>query len=638
MKREEKSSRYLNKHAARRSYVLVNSVKALEFYGQALEIFEELSIPLDVAITRNNMAWLHLEQGKQVDAQILFQKILKDIEVLGDSTLRGTVHFGLARVARAAGDLEKAEEQIQSAIEALELLRTQSSFENRTAVFASKHDVFSFYIDLLMEQHRANPTVGFDEMALAVAEQSKARGLLDVLAQQGNQMLPAEEKDRWGKTRDLERVSFTQERDLRHLRNRKASQEVIAPVQAGLNRSVAAVSAMQEELGRRYPKIAAIQFPRSMALQAIRDNLTDQETAVLTYYMGHRSSYLWVVRHDHVHSFELGDPKSIDEMVQGLTELMERRRVPGARKRIDSSLNRLAATILPPREILADVRRLVIVPSGELFRVPFAALAWPADESTVVSNVLSGSFEMVHLPSSSVLAASRAKAKTTPRRRLAVLADPLFTEEDERIAGRLVEERPSSRLELSRLLASAEEARIVSSALEDPSNFIALGANASRDLITTGGLADFRYLHFATHGIAHEESPELSYLVLSQLTSDGRWQDGRLTARQVASLEFPAELVVLSACRTGPGRPIRGEGLTGLARSFLLSGARRVLVTLWTVDDQATAEMMRRFYTIHSNGTPPAAALRQAQQEMHRESDWQDPYYWAGFVLFGDWN
>ncbi len=126
--------------------------------------------------------------------------------------------------------------------------------------------------------------------------------------------------------------------------------------------------------------------------------------------------------------------------------------------------------------------------------------------------------------------------------------------------------------------------------------------------------------------------------MLSMVDPQGRPRDGFLRLDDIYRLNLPADLVVLSACRTALGREIRGEGMVGLTRGFFSAGARQVLVSLWPVEDRATAELMRRFYlAMLGRGRPPAAALREAQTAMWRDEGWRSAYYWAGFSLQGDW-
>jgi len=134
------------------------------------------------------------------------------------------------------------------------------------------------------------------------------------------------------------------------------------------------------------------------------------------------------------------------------------------------------------------------------------------------------------------------------------------------------------------------------------------------------------------------ERPGLSALVLSLVDEQGKPQDGFLRTNDILNLNLPAELVVLSACQTGLGQEIKGEGLVGITRGFMYAGAARVVVSLWSVNDKATSELMTKFYRkMLKEGQSPAAALRAAQVEMWQQKAWQSPFYWAAFVMQGEW-
>jgi CHAT domain-containing protein len=166
----------------------------------------------------------------------------------------------------------------------------------------------------------------------------------------------------------------------------------------------------------------------------------------------------------------------------------------------------------------------------------------------------------------------------------------------------------------------------------------AVDFRASRETATSGELARYRIVHFATHGFLDNEHPELSGIVLSLFDERGQPVDGFLRLHEIYNLHLPADLVVLSACQTGLGKQIKGEGLVGLVRGFMYAGAGRVAASLWKVDDEATAELMRAFYErMLKEGMRPAAALSAAQTEVARQKRWQSPYYWAAFELQGEW-
>src|SRR5262249_33699748 len=140
------------------------------------------------------------------------------------------------------------------------------------------------------------------------------------------------------------------------------------------------------------------------------------------------------------------------------------------------------------------------------------------------------------------------------------------------------------------------------------------------------------------HGLLDTERPNLSALVLSQVDAKGQPQDGFLRVGDIYNTRLSADLVVLSACQTGLGKEVRGEGLMGLTRAFLYAGAPRVVVSLWNVNDRATAGLMAELYRkILREARPPAAALREAQAELQKQKRWQSPYYWAAFVQYGEW-
>jgi CHAT domain-containing protein len=278
--------------------------------------------------------------------------------------------------------------------------------------------------------------------------------------------------------------------------------------------------------------------------------------------------------------------------------------------------------------------RLVIIADGALQTIPFAALPDPSNPG----EPLLAAHEIVHLLSVSVLAWSRrARAGRPPAPgMLAVLADPVFGGDDPRLPQPAAV--PAVTPLLPRLPSTGREAAAILAFAPAQASLRALGFDASRETVLRGELGRYRIVHFATHGLSDPERPEQSGLVLARLDARGHPRDGVLRAPEIARLALPVELVVLSACRTALGREVRGEGIVGLAYAFLRAGAARVVVSLWNVDDAATAELMTRFYRcLLRERQTPAQALRTAQLEMLRDPRWQAPSFWAGFALQGDW-
>jgi CHAT domain-containing protein len=253
--------------------------------------------------------------------------------------------------------------------------------------------------------------------------------------------------------------------------------------------------------------------------------------------------------------------------------------------------------------------------------------------------------------------------RTAAPKTVAILADPVFENDDPRVkssrvktekkadesmtetAGlRLLDDeversaRESGIIRFQRLPFTKQEAEAVKTLIPSGQRLTALDFAASRTTVQNTDLAQYRIVHFATHGSLNNVHPELSGIVLSLVDERGERQDGFLRLWEVYNLKLGAEVVVLSGCQTALGKEIKGEGLVGLTRGFMYAGAARVVASLWSVEDQATAELVRRFYRyMLKAGQRPAAALRAAQLSMWREQRWHAPFYWAGFILQGEW-
>src|SRR6185312_5060031 len=388
-----------------------------------------------------------------------------------------------------------------------------------------------------------------------------------------------------------------------------------------------------------------VQPAASGTLQTSREiqrQVVEKGTLLLEYSLGEKRSFLWAVTPESLESFELPPRKVLEEEARGAAFLLAHSGRALARTQTDLALAGLSRRLLGSvAHRLLEADRLVVVPDGALWGVSFAALPDPAGGAPLVAG-----HEIVTLPSASVLSRLRAAAAglRPAAGTVAVVADPVFSADDPRVtpAPAVPTAAPGSRggtvAQLERLPFSRAEAQAILSMAPKQETFAALDFDASRETVLSGRLAGYRIVHFATHTVLNTENPELSGVVLSRVDSHGRPRDGFLRLGEIYKLHLPADLVVLSACRTALGREIRGEGLVGLTRGFFSAGARQVLVSLWPVEDRATAELMRIFYReMLGQGRSPAAALRAAQIAMWKDQGWRSAYNWAGFILQGDW-
>jgi CHAT domain-containing protein len=257
---------------------------------------------------------------------------------------------------------------------------------------------------------------------------------------------------------------------------------------------------------------------------------------------------------------------------------------------------------------------------------------------------------VVIVPSMTVVAAQRLRSHgELPAKTIAIFADPVLGPDDARLDGsgiatpagtraRGVDPPPSASTYLNRLVSTGAEARAIAALVPADERIVMTGLDASKEQVMRAPLQQYRYLHFATHGLINSRYPALSALAMSQFSSSGETVDGLLRLHDIYALDLDAELVVLSACDTALGREIRGEGLVGLTQAFMYAGARSLVVSLWQIPDRASAELMSRFYrAMLADGLTPSAALQKASLSIAAEPRWRDPYYWAAFVLVGDW-
>jgi len=167
---------------------------------------------------------------------------------------------------------------------------------------------------------------------------------------------------------------------------------------------------------------------------------------------------------------------------------------------------------------------------------------------------------------------------------------------------------------------------------------IAKGFDATRETAMNARLGECQIVHFATHGFLDSEHPELSGIVLSMVDKNGVEKNGMMPLHDIYNMDLSAELTVLSACQTALGKDIKGEGFVGLTHSFISAGSRSVVASLWKVDDRATAALMDEFYqSMLQKGMSPAAALRAAKLKVMQDKRWSNPYFWAGFVVQGEY-
>ncbi len=653
--------------------------KALELYARALEIQQnqDRPDPQAEAITQARRGESSAALGAQQEALAAYARARQLWRASKDRNGEALALYGMARAERDRGNLTAALKHAEDALAAVEPLRANvTSQQLRVSYFAAKVDYYELFIDVTMRLRDERSGAALTAAAFEASERSRSRSLLDTLA---------EARVEAGLKSDPELAGLVNKyrRAQRELQAKKTLREQTPKEKEGtegaaLDLEITKLRAEREraeaQLRSLRPRYAALMYPQPLTVAEVQ-GLLDEDTCLVEFILGEQRSYVWALTATELR----GEPlppradiqRAVSRLVDGLTGRDRARETAAQRARAEESYRSQAAslsrTLLGPVAGMLKKKRLLIVADGALLYLPFASLPSPeaadarnSNTADAPNHLLIRDHEIVGLPSASVLSVLRQTVRRESwSKSVAVFADPIYEKDDPRFLtatrGRPVPAGPEGRAALTRawneaddpgvqaaklprLPASGREARDIISIAPPDSSWEATGFNANRENVTSARLGNYRVVHFATHGILKEDRPELSGVVLSLYDERGSFQeDGFLRLKDIYGLSLPVNMVVLSACRTGLGREARGEGLIGLTRGFMHAGAARVIASLWKVDDDATAEFMKRFYQkLFRDEMTPAAALAAAQASMSKERRWSDPYYWAGFTLQGE--
>lgn len=648
-------------------YYLKGYDEAECYFETSLDLQRELGLSTAMALTYRYLCQLHLTTVR-LDAALC--DCLEAIEIqratgnLAEEAL--TLHM-LSGIMAAGNHLDTALIYGGSAIEGVETLRGKI-MENhlQTLFFSGSQNLFQLQIELLMQVGENRNDSHFVGRALHISERAKARGLLDLL----NELPPASADDHLQGL--LLRKKYLQQR-----LNGKAGQRVDLGSPATTREVPRLLDQDLEELLSRYRRVdGQIRYYRSLQervdesfplnVEQIQHEILDEETALLEVALGEKKSFLWLITRDGLDGYRLPGREVIESLaIQVYQNLIERGRFPRFETRLErdwrlkradhrffSAASELSRILLGQVLPSLKAKRLLIVADGALRTIPFHILPLPENSDENAWMPLLSIFETVTSPSASILASlKRRRSRGAPApKTLVIFADPVFTSRDERVkAAKTREGIPtiSSNLDgsakvsprLRRLPHTRDEALHLRQLVSGEMVSLAMGFEANIARLKSPRLRDYRILHFATHALIQDSNPELSSLVFSLVDEEGRARPGYLRQHDIFNLELHAELVVLSGCRTALGKETAGEGLIGMTRGFMCAGALRVIASLWTVQDEATAELMSRFYrNMLAEGMPPSAALREAQLSMWRTSRWEHPFYWSAFIFQGLWD
>ncbi|WP_081594674.1 CHAT domain-containing protein [Allocoleopsis franciscana] len=669
--------------------------KALEYYNQSLPLSRATANKAQEARTLSNIGVVYHALGEKQKALEYYNQSLPLSRATANKAQEAVTLYNFAYLDRSQGNLNDALTQIEAAINIIEDLRTKiGSQELRASYFASKQDYYQFYIDLLMQLHKTNPSKGYDALALHASERARARSLLELLTEANANIRQGVNPELLEREQTLQQQLSAAEYNREQLLKGQYTDKQLNEIKQQIATLLTQLQQVEGEIRINSPHYAALKYPQPLTLPQIQQQVLDDNTILLEYSLGEERSYLWAVTKTSITSYELPKRTEIETAAQKFYQQLK-----SEAGNIEEGM-KLSQMILAPVMNQLGNKRLLIVGDGALQSIPFAALPIPQNTQASVlpaprreinlpansssrlkttqtpinsplqrTLAMSQGFkpladvnsytpllvnhEIVSLPSASTIAVLRneLKDRKPAPKTLVAVADPVFEPNDPRLkkAGENSSSSSSTSTEatrsaiemgvnLQRLEYTRKEADAILALVPDNQQFSAFDFAANRTTATKPDLSQYRIIHLATHGLLNTINPELSGVVLSLLDENGADTNGFLRLNDIFNLNLPAELVVLSACETGLGKDVKGEGLVGLTRGFMYAGAKSVTVSLWSVSDTATSILMTKYYQqMLDKGVNPVAALRAAQLEMMKTEQWKAPYYWAAFLVQGEW-
>lgn len=689
--------------------------QSLNYYQKALSLSKIINVPKLQAQSLNNISIIHNLQKQYQQAINTLNEALKLRLSLKDKAGEAQVKYQIAINQRKLKNLETALTNINEAIKIVENIRTNvQNRDLRTSYFATVQNYYKFKINLLMELHKKDPSKGYNAQAIETSEASRARGLVELLTEArsnirkgANPELLAEEKRLQDLINAKEKLRFEiiSSEKIRNPVFKANAEKLQTEVDELLNQQ----KQLETKIRQSNPKYAALKYPQPLKLQQIQQQL-DKDTLLLQYSLGKERSFLWVVSPNSLDTYELPKKSEIEKASINLFCLISQNssKPPSAtgkenpcenRKNIktryiDLAAEELSKLVLAPVKNKLEKKRLVVVADGALQYIPFAALAdltaqTPSQQSKEdkkrlenkpknnrggglipeADNFSSGknfnyqplfiNHEIVNLPSASAIAIQRQEDRKKAPKTLAILADPVYSNNDSRVVeqaqNKQLNKQNSLGIELERsalkrsadvlnrkgwirLPGTRKEADTLLQLVPEANRLQVFDFDANYNWATSNALNQYRILHFATHGFVNDENPELSGIVLSLVDKQGKDIRGYLRLGDLFNLDYPADLIVLSACETGLGKDIQGEGLVGLTRGLMYAGGERLVVSLWQVSDEGTAVFMQEFYKqMLQNDKSANEALRATQLKMWKDEKWRNPNYWAAFTFLGEW-
>jgi CHAT domain-containing protein len=634
-------------------YELNDDAAALQHYQAALQGFTSSQSLMEAARTMALMGQVYQRQANFTKARNHYVTALASFRKLSNQVNEAATLYALGALELHQNSVDAAEKYLSESIRITETMRQVSRNVDLTAAFSAKvHERYEKYVDCKMRKYYASQSESQMIDAFQTSELARARSLTELLhATQANLFpgldpkLALQEKELRGYLQGSENAKLA-------LLSGKYKTEELRALEEKHRELEAKHKQLIQEIRTRNPSYEQVIQPTAWNLAKIQEQVVaDDQTVLLEYSLGSEKSYLWAITRSGIKSYELPDVKRIIEVTERVYNLLKELPSGNTDAALTAAVQDLAQMVLLPAKDQLAHRRVIVVPDGVLNYIPFQVLRLPGDNEPLVA-----SKEIINAPSASILGELKQQAarRQPAANVLAAFGDPVFaseavsqdTKENEEDIATARWHSNLRHFELNKnsfdpatvapLFYAKHELRSLRDVAGDGALIVSDYA-ATRDQFLSTDLTNFAILHLVTHGYFNPATPESSGFVLSTTDRQDKKLKGFIELRDIYELRVPVLLVVLSACQTALGKDVRGEGLLGLTHSFMYAGASSVVASLWKVEDGATAELMKLFYTnMLRDGMKPSEALRVAQNSIRQRPEWSSPYYWAGFTLQGD--
>jgi CHAT domain-containing protein/Tfp pilus assembly protein PilF len=599
--------------------------KALNYFHLALSKTEEIQDIEDRGYILNNIGIVHYNLGNFEKSTKYYQKAIQLALGVQRGQILWEAYLELAKANWKQGNTKDALENYKKSIDIIENIRSQIELEEYKARYLGTDKRIEAYhniINLFTYLNKKYPNNGYDKEAFNYLERAKARAFLDSIELSRLHLSKRLDIKLQNKEKELQKdISYLYTKLLAASLSPKEKERL----QKELQNKEEELESIKREIRDKDPAYAGLQYPKIISLSETQ-KLLDKNSAFIAYCITKNNGLGFLITKKGMKIFSLPDREAIQDLVRKhLFEITDKNNE-------DYEFSRKLYSVLIPQDLNKKIKRLIIVPDDILHKLPFETLIQNNSQNWLIER-----YSISYAPSISSLREIIQRSKENIRKRnkdILALGDPYFhTLNNHNNNGDDIQQNfYSSIFNISPLKYSGVEIQKIQTLFKKKAK-IYTKKEASEEIIKNKNLSDYKIIHFATHSLIDDKIPARSAIILS-LDEDPN-EDGFLQMREIYNLHLNADLVTLSACETGLGQFIRGEGIEGINRAFFYAGASAVLMSLWAVNDQATYQLMERFYYHLKNGVPLTDALRKAKLEMINSDVLNHPYYWAGFILSG---